>query len=376
MRVCCADCGNKINLTVDKWRCDCGGAWEPSDRPAFNPGKINTRSYTIWRYGKFLGLDIEKASIPMGVGWTPLVLIQYACLSINLKLEYLSPSGSFKDRGVNAMANQLKYMGVEAVIEDSSGNAGASLAAHAARFGLQAKIFVPAYASPSKQHQIRVYGAEVVPIEGPREAAKEAAWAASEKGQTYASHAYHPAYLAGQITAAYELWEQLGRQVPDWIICPVAQGGQFLGYWFGFRDIQEAGFSDRMPRLVAVQSERVAPLFQAWQEGLDSIPEVSVSEQTLAEGISIIKPVRGKRLLQALQETNGLVLTVNEIEILNAQKSLGYLGYYVEPTSAVAFAGLERLKEKISDHERIVVPLTGNGLKGAPNIMRMGGIDQ
>lgn len=374
MRVRCAECGNTTSLTVNKWRCDCGGAWEPGDRAVFDPEKIDTKTYSIWRYGEFLGLDIKATSIPMGVGWTPLVPIQFAGLSIYLKLEYLSPSGSFKDRGVNAMVNQLKYMGVEAVIEDSSGNAGASLAAHAARFGLQAKIFVPAYASPAKQHQIRVYGAEVVPIEGPRDAAKEAAWAASEKGQAYASHAYHPAYLAGQMTAAYELWEQLGRQVPDWIVLPVAQGGQLLGYWIGFRDIREAGFSDRMPRLVAVQSERVAPLFKAWQEGLASIPAVSVSEQTIAEGIAITKPIRGKRLLQALQETNGLVLTVNEIEILNAQKSLGHMGYYVEPTSAVALAGLEKLKEQISVLDTIVVPLTGNGLKGAPNILGMGGL--
>ncbi len=366
MQVRCNDCGHTETFTVAKWRCVCGGAWEPADRADFNLDRIQPKTYSIWRYGAFLGLDIHAATNPMGVGWTPLVPIEYSGVKICLKLEYLSPSGSFKDRGINAMVSQLHYMGVKSVIEDSSGNAGASLAAHAARMGLSAKIFVPAYASPAKKHQIGVYGAEVISIEGPRHAAEKAAQAASNDVQAYASHAYHPAYLAGQITAAYELWEQLGRKVPDWILLPVAQGGQFLGYWFGFRDILQAGYSDRMPRLAAVQAESIAPIYHAWQQGLDDIPEAPASEPTLAEGIAITKPVRGKRLLQALRETNGCALVVKDAEILQAQKFLSHQGFYVEPTSAVAIAGLEKLLQHISKEDQIIVPLTGNGLKGAP----------
>ena len=366
MRVRCFDCGNVKSFTAEEWRCDCGGAWEPADRVPFDPEKIDTRTTSIWRYGEFLGLDIKKASVPMGVGWTPLVPFEYSGVKTYLKLEYLSPSGSFKDRGVNTMVSQLKHMGVKSVIEDSSGNAGASLAAHAARFGLDAQIYVPAYASPAKKHQISVYGAEVIAIEGTRKAAEEAAQAAVKHEQAYASHAYHPAYLAGQITAAYELWEQLGRRIPDWILMPVAQGGQFLGLWFGFRDLYRAGLSEGLPRLVAVQAERVAPIYQAWQKALDSIPEVTVTELTVAEGIAIPKPVRGKRLLQALRETNGRVLKVNETEIMVAQQTLGHQGYYIEPTSAVAVAGLEKIKKEFTENDIVILILTGNGLKGAP----------
>ena len=366
MRVCCADCGRSQDFSAEEWRCVCGGAWEPAHRACFDPKKIDSRTHSIWRYGAFLGLDIKEEYIPMGVGWTPLVPVDYGGKRINLKLEYLSPSGSFKDRGVNAMVSQLKHMGVRSVIEDSSGNAGASLAAHAARFGLNAQIFVPAYASPAKKHQIGIYGAEVIAIEGPRKAAEEAAQAAVKHEQAYASHAYHPAYLAGQITAAYELWEQLGRKTPDWILLPVAQGGQFLGYWFGFRDIFRAGFSERMPRLVAVQAERVAPIYHAWRKSLDTIPEMIDPEPTVAEGIAITKPVRGKRLLQVLRETNGCVIAVNDSEVLEAQQKLGYQGYYVEPTSAVAFAGLEKLKQELSEEDVVILILTGNGLKGEP----------
>jgi len=365
MQVLCADCGSKTQLTVSNWHCECGGAWEPASCSAFTPQKIVPK-YSIWRYGKFLGLDIESASTAMGVGWTPLVPVDYSGMRVTLKLEYLSPSGSFKDRGTNAMVSQLQHMSVKSVIEDSSGNAGASLAAHAARFGLKAKIFVPGYTSQAKKHQIAVYGAEVISIDGPRKAAEEAAQAAANRNQAYASHAYHPAYLAGQMTAAYELWEQLGRIVPDWIICPVAQGGQFLGFWFGFRHIYQAGLSDHMPRMVAVQSKNIAPIYHAWRDGLDTIPEVEVKGRTIAEGVAIAKPVRGKRLLQAMRETDLKVVVVDEGEILAAQMALGHLGYYIEPTSAVAAAGLKNLQHEIQKNELVILPLTGNGLKGVP----------
>ena len=368
MRVRCADCGSLKTFTTAGWRCECGGAWEPADRRLFDPDQIDPLTSSIWRYGQFLGLDVTMETAPMGVGGTPLVPIQFEGKQVHLKLEYLSPSGSFKDRGVNAMVSQIKHMGAESLVEDSSGNAGASLAAHAARFGLHARIFVPEMASPAKKHQIRVYGAEVVTVPGPRKAAEQAAHTAVREGYAYASHAYHPAYLAGQISAAYELWEQLGRKIPEWIICPVAQGGQFLGFWFGFYDILKAGLSDRMPRLVAVQSARVAPIYEAWRSGLNTIPEVRASQPTVAEGIAIVKPVRAKRLLQALHETNGWVVAVNEDEIIEAQKALAHSGYYVEPTSAAAAAGLKKFIAETGEQDTIVMPLTGNGLKGAPQI--------
>ena len=149
----------------------------------------------------------------------------------------------------------------------------------------------------------------------------------------------------------------------------MAQGGQFLGFWFGFRDIYLAGLSDRMPQLVAVQSEGIAPIYQAWRKGLAAIPAVIDPKPTVAEGISIPKPVRGKRLLQALRETNGRVITVNDCEILEAQQNLGHQGYYIEPTSAVAVAGLEKLKHELSKEAIVILILTGNGLKGAPQTM-------
>jgi threonine synthase len=368
VKVICSDCGKQVEFTIPKWRCTCGGAWEPVLSSSFDPKKINSKTTTIWRYGAFLGLDIHKPLKYMGVGWTPLVPMQLFGKSVYLKLEFLFPSGSFKDRGVNAMVNQLVHMGVETVIEDSSGNAGASLAAHAARFGIPAKIFIPAYASPAKRRQIEVYGVDVISIPGTRKAAEEAAQASSSENKAYASHAYNPAYLAGQVTAAWELWEQLGKKAPDWIILPVAQGGQFLGYWMGFSRLKEAGLIEKLPRLVAVQSARIAPIYYAWLRGMEDVPAVKPERLTIAEGVAIPKPSRGKRLLQALRETEGKVIVIQEDEILIAQQELAHVGYYVEPTSALVFAGFKKILDEIGDDDCIVLPLTGSGLKGVPTI--------
>ena len=366
MQVVCNDCGKFTDFTLDAWRCTCGGAWEPADQPSFNIKKINPADTSIWRYGKLLGLDVHSPYEQMGVGRTPLVPIELFGKQVHLKLEYLMPTGSFKDRGINPMVNQLMYMGVKSMVEDSSGNAGASLAAHGARFGIHTQVFIPEYASPFKQHQISLYGVELVNIAGSRKDTEVAAQGAASSGRTYASHAYQPAYLAGQMTAAFEVWEQLGKKAPDWIVCPVAQGGQFLGFWFGFSRLLAAGLIDRLPRLVAVQSAKIAPLFHAWKADLEDVPEVDPIGRTIAEGVSIAKPVRGKRLLQAVRESDGLVMAINEEEIMLGQQLLAHKGYYVEPTSALVMAALKHLVEEKKQVTNVLLILTGNGLKGSP----------
>jgi threonine synthase len=210
----------------------------------------------------------------------------------------------------------------------------------------------------------------MIKIAGSRKDTEVAAQDAVGSGRTYASHAYQPAYLAGQMTATFEVWEQLGKKAPDWILCPVAQGGQFLGFWFGFTSLLAAGLIDRLPRLVAVQSARIAPLYQAWKAGLDDVPGIEPNGQTIAEGVSIAKPVRGKRLLQAVRESDGLVMAINEEEIMLGQQLLAHKGFYVEPTSALVMAALKILVMENKQVTNVLLTLTGNGLKGSPNHRR------
>jgi threonine synthase len=302
----------------------------------------------------------------MGAGGTPLLSAVLDGWEVSLKPEYFAPTGSFKDRGTAVMINILAHQGVTHVADDSSGNAGASVAAYAARAGMRADIFVPALASPAKQAQIAVYGATVRPIPGPRGNAKLAALEATEQGITFASHAYHPGFLLGQQSVAWELWEQMERQAPDWYVVPVGQGVHLLGVWLGFRRLRTAGLVERVPRLVAVQPMLMAPLCRAFEAGLESVPAVEPGEPSVAEGLAISAPVRGRRLLQAVRESGGTCIMVEEESIHAAQRLLAHRGFFAEPTSATVVAALDRVKALAGPDASIVMPLTGSGLKGSP----------
>jgi len=274
------------------------------------------------------------------------------------------PTGSFKDRGAAVLVSFLKHLGVEEVVEDSSGNAAASLAAYCAYAGIKARIFVPAYASPAKLQQIQTYGAELVPVPGSRADAAHAAEEAAKAGSYYASHYWNPVVLEGLKTLAYELAEQRGWRAPENLVFPSGQGTFLLGAYRGFRELLEAKVIDRMPRLFAVQAEACAPLAVAFQEGLEEPAEVELGE-TVAEGVRIARPVHGREVLAAIRETGGAALTVAEKEIVQARQELAHRGLFIEPTSAVAVAGLKHLHEQglISPNELTIVPLTGSGLK-------------
>jgi threonine synthase len=266
------------------------------------------------------------------------------------------------------MITILAAGGATRVVDDSSGNAGASVAAYAARAGMAAEIFVPAYAAPEKQAQIAVYGAGVRPIPGVRAAAKQAAWEAADRGAALASHAYHPGFLAGQQTVAWEMWEQLDRRAPDWIVVPVGQGLHLLGLWLGFRRLWAGGLISGMPRLVAVQAATLAPVCRAFELGLDVVPAAEAGNRGVAEGLAIAEPVRGRRLLEAIRETDGTCVAVEDAATLAAQEGLARHGLYVEPTSATAVAALATILPIVGPGETIVVPLTGSGLKGSPRL--------
>ncbi len=317
-----------------------------------------------------------KEIVSLGEGWTPLVSAHAYGTEFLAKLEFLAPTGSFKDRGTTVLVSFLKELGVESVVEDSSGNAAASLAAYCARAHIRCTIFVPAHASPAKLTQIRAYGAELIPVEGPRENASIAAQNAAHNSY-YASHVYNPLIIEGTKTIAYELWEQLDRRAPDQMLFPTGHGTLLLGAYYGWRELLDAGLIERMPALHAVQAEACAPLYKIYTENLAELPDISFGE-TMAEGIRIRRPVRWKAILKAVRETGGSVVTVSESEILAAQRALARQGLYVEPTSAVAVAGLSRgphpqpLSRRSPTGEGCrrrgeglitVIPLTGSGLK-------------
>lgn len=363
MRVICHQCQKTRDFRPEQFRCACGAAWEPLERSDFEISQIAADVTSVWRYQELLGLDEVRQPLSLGAGWTPLLPVDWDGAQIHFKLEYIAPTGSFKDRGTEIEINYLKAMGVRQVVEDSSGNAGAAMAAYAGRTGLQAAIYAPDSASPAKLAQIQIYGAELRKIPGPRIEATKAVFKAVEEGAVYASHAYNPVYLLGHQTFAWEIWEQMGRQAPDAVVIPVGQGGLLMGAWLGFRRLLQAGVIDKLPRLFAVQPEILAPIPRSFERGDEDVEEITPQGKSLAEGLAIVKPVRGRRILQALHESGGAGLTVSEDEIRQAHSRLARRGLFAEPSSAVAAAGLPKVGELVGENGRIVAALTGSGLK-------------
>ena len=312
MDVICHTCKQRVRFDPRQFCCQCGGAWEPIADVRMESSQIQSASQSVWRYAAFFGEDAFDRTVSLGSGWTPIIAADWSGQRTYFKLEYISPTGSFKDRGTEVEAAWLKAAGVDHVVEDSSGNAGASIAAFAARAGIHAEIYAPASAPQAKLDQIAVYGAHLQKIPGPRLEATQAVLRAVQDGSIYASHAFHPAYLLGQQTFAWEIWEQCMDRMPDAIVIPVGQGGLLMGAWLGFQRLVESGLLDRMPRLFAAQPEVLAPFHQAEIGGMDTVPVLEATRSSIADGLAITKPVRGRRVLQALRESGGGALTVTE----------------------------------------------------------------
>ncbi|WIF96219.1 pyridoxal-phosphate dependent enzyme [Caminicella sporogenes] len=175
---------------------------------------------------------------------------------------------------------------------------------------------------------------------------------------------YNPHFYQGTKTYAYEIYEQLNGDIPKTIVIPVGNGTLLLGCYYGFRELYDLNLIKEMPKLIAVQAEGCSPIYKAFKEGKDSVDEV-VNAGTLAEGIAIAKPMRGKQILEAIRATNGVIITVSENKINKARKYLAQRGFYVEPTTAATFAGFLEYYNENKYHltDKIVIPLCGAGLK-------------
>jgi threonine synthase len=359
--------GDVYPLTTARWRADNGNTLELAAAPGLHREDIQTQVYSVWRYARALLVDHKKA-VSMGEGWTPLMNGEWDGASTLFKCEFMMPTGSFKDRGMTVMVSYLKSCGISHVLEDSSGNAGASLSAYAAAAGMRSRILVPETASYPKIAQIAACGAEVVTIRGSRQDVADAALEMS--GEIfYASHNWQPFFVEGTKTLAYELWEQLGFTVPDNIVVPLGYGSNVLGCDRGFAELMRNGEIDRVPRIFGVQAANCAPFHAAFKAGVEHLVPVEITG-TVAEGIASSKPTRVIEVLRAVRGSGGEIVAVSEAQIVAALGALVRKGCYVEPTSAAAAAGLTQLLASgaIRPGETTVLVLTGSGLKASEKI--------
>ena len=267
----CERCGTAVEAAAAIWHCDgCGGplAWQVERR--FDRTMIDREASGFWRYAATLPLP-QRDSVSFGESTTPLVEIELDGGRPLAKLDFLLPSGSYKDRGAAVLISALKSLGATHAVEDSSGNAAAAISAYAARANLRCTVFAPAAASPGKLVQSQIYGATVRRIGGSRDDVAQAAMdaAAAEPGSTYASHNWHPFFIEGVKTWAFEVWEQLGYAVPDAVVAPAGSGSMILGASLAFGALLAAGEIAKLPRLYAAQPAACAPLAAALDAGAD-----------------------------------------------------------------------------------------------------------
>jgi threonine synthase len=350
-----------------RWCGDGGSTLNLGDAPGLTRDEIDTSKYSVWRYAKTLLVEAEDA-VTLGEGWTPLICGRVGDVAVRMKLEFMMPTGSFKDRGMTTLITYLKRRGIKRVLEDSSGNAGASLAAYAAAAGMGCRILVPETASYPKIAQMAATGADVMTIKGSRQDVADAALRyASEI--FYASHNWQPFFIEGTKTLAYELWEQLGFSAPENVVVPLGYGSNVCGCERGFRELLRRGEIERMPRIFGVQAANCSPFYAAFTAGAEQLVPTEITT-TVAEGIASSKPTRVAEVLRGVRETGGSIVAVSEDEIVTALGALARQGLYVEPTSAAAAAGLAQLLQQgaITPDQTTVLVLTGTGLKGSEKI--------
>ena len=351
----CNSCGSEADALA--WRCRaCAGSLDLIDLPPFDEAAIN-RERVLALALRWL-CCLPRGRFSLGEGLTPLAPAQIDGMPFHAKLEYLNPTGSFKDRGTAVMLNHLAVTGAADLIDNSSGNAGASLAAYAGVAGLSATVYVPAAtAVASKKRLIRAFGGAIVESHD----YLADVYAAAETA-TYASHAWNPYFVLGQQTAAWETWEQLGKRAPDAVAAPVGHGGLFLGFYRGFRALHDVGLIDKLPRMIAVQSAGVDPIVRAWEARAQRSPTVTPAH-SVADGILVDQPVRGEQILEALYTTDGFALRVDNDAILRAQRAMHAAGFMIETTSAVTSAALPQIRVRIGEPAALVLAFTGSGLK-------------
>jgi threonine synthase len=369
-KLLCPKCHCSYPVDPARWRCDCGSFLDLEFDPEFSIQRIVSRKPSLWRYREALPVLRDESVISMGEGFTPLEEMDFNGQRVLLKIDYLFPTGSYKDRGATVLISKAKELGVKKVVEDSSGNAGSAIAAYCARAGIECEIYVPESTSPGKLVQIEGYGASLIKIPGSREKTAQAAMEAAANF-CYASHCWNPYFLHGTKTFAFEIWEQMGWKTPDTLVLPVGHGTLFLGAYLGFKELQKSGRVKNLPKLVGVQSASCAPLYEAFRSGsMEPLP--IQKKETIAEGIAIAEPVRGRQILEALRDTGGEMIMVTEEEIVISFREMGQKGYFIEPTSAATVAGLKKYLKHLK-RKNIVSTLTGIGLKAADKIVHLRG---
>ncbi len=390
--IVCQDCEFEMDPDPLMSYCtNCGSSWllprfdYQTARERWHT-ELHTRDASLWRYEELLPFDNPGHEISMGEGWTPLVRAarlqkEFKLNRLFIKDERQGPTGSFKDRQAVVGVAALKQAGVDEFVLASTGNKAAAYAAYCARAGIRLWIFLTSMVPNEKLRELGLYGAEVVKIAGTYDQAKKVASDFAERRKLRREMgARGIPSLSGMKTIALEIAEQLTRleplpngkwQVPDWYIQSVSGGIGPIAVWYGFRELYEMGLTDRMPRLAIVQVEGCSPMVKAWEQNLEEaepvVPHTRIA--VLATGA----PGRAYHILRdACLETGGAMISVDDGAAFRAMRRVARAeGYSMEPATAVAFAGLEKMVNEgvLHPDETIVINCSGHTFPAEKHVL-------
>jgi len=382
----CIACGEKYGADEILYSCRrCGDLLEVEYDYDVMEEKLKKSDWqslplSVWRYKYFMPIKVSSKIVSLNEGGTGLHSCQRLANLLGVKQLYVknegeNPTGSFKDRGMTVGVTKAVELNMETVICASTGNTSASLAAYAAKAGLQCIVLIPSgKIAYGKLAQAMVYGAKIVQIRGNFDQALKMVLELSEKHrEIYLLNSINPYRLEGQRSLAYEICDQLNREAPDRVILPVGNAGNISAMWKGFTEFHKLGLINKLPKMTGIQAEGAAPIAQAIKKGSNEIVPIDQPE-TIATAIRIGAPVSWKKAIRAIGESKGTAETVTDEEILEAQKMLARSeGLFVEPASASSIAGLKKLFEsgKIDEDEVVVCVTTGHGLKDPDIIMKI-----
>lgn len=377
----CPDCGGNLDVRYDP----------AAARPAFLAAlETGCPGGGIRRYAACLPIRDAAHLPPLRIGGTPLYRADRLALDVGLaevwlKDDGLNPSASFKDRASAVALAVARERGARVIAGATTGNAGSSLACLAASVGRPCVIFVPESAPPAKLAQLLVFGATVLAVRGTYDDAFDlCAKVCRERGWFNRNTGSNPFTREGKKTVSYEIWEQLGRAVPDWIAVSAGDGNILSGVWKGWRDLRAMGLIDRMPRLLCAQAVGSPAISRAvWAARAESaeidwraLNIAPVRAETIADSISVDLPRDGTAAVRAVIESDGDAVAVSDEAILDAIPDLARrAGVFCEPAAACAWAAIRdaRAKGIIEPQARAVCLLTGSGLKDIAAARRSAG---
>ncbi len=371
----CRDCHTEFPPTV-KFVCDeCFGGLDAVykyDEVQLVKSSFDRREKSLWRYFELLPLKDPDRIVNLGAGFNPLRRCNTLAKELGLKHLYIkddtiNPTYSFKDRPSSVAVSKALEFGFKAVGCASTGNLAAALAAHAAKAGVDCYVFIPSDIEANKIVQTAVFGAKIVRVNGTYDDVNRlVTQAADEYGIGIVNVTLRPYYVEGSKTVAFEVAEQLGWEVPDHVIVPLASGALLCAICKGFEELKKLGLIDGADvKVTGAQPQGCSPIVDAFKLGKEEIEPVEYPD-TVAKSLAIGDPSDGIYTLRNIRKYRGFAEAVSNREIIDSVRLLAKTeGIFSEPTGGVALGVLKRLVEdgRISSDERVVCLITGSGLK-------------